>query len=40
MMNNLTTKKNIRTFSVSPENLTGENRKGGMAVTGSASYAV
>ena len=39
MLNNLTTKKNIRTFSVSPENLTGEKGKGGMAVEGSASNA-
>ncbi|MBE6584469.1 MAG: DUF2961 domain-containing protein [Ruminococcaceae bacterium] len=39
MLNNLTTKKNIRTFSVSPENLTGEKGKGGMAKQGSASYA-
>lgn len=39
MLNNLTCKKNIRTFSVSPENLTGEKGKGGMAVEGSASDA-
>ncbi|MBQ8432006.1 MAG: DUF2961 domain-containing protein [Clostridia bacterium] len=39
MLNNLTTKKNIRTFSVSPENLTGEKGKGGMAIEGSASAA-
>ena len=39
MLNNLTTKKNITTFSVSPENLTGEKGKGGMAIEGSASYA-
>ena len=32
MLNNLTTKKNIRTFSVCAENLTGEKGKGGMAV--------
>ena len=37
MLNQLTTKKNIRTFSVSPENLTGEKGKGGMATEGSAS---
>jgi len=37
MLNNLTTKKDIRTFSVSPENLTGEKGKGGMAIEGSAS---
>lgn len=29
MLNNLTTKKNFRTFSISPENLTGEKGKGG-----------
>lgn len=39
MLNNLTTKKDIRTFSVSPENLTGEKGKGGMATEGSASAA-
>ena len=39
MLNNLTTKKEIRAFSVSPENLTGEKGKGGMATKGSASYA-
>ncbi len=41
MLSNLTTKKNIRTFSVCPENLTGEKGKGGMADldTGTASYA-
>lgn len=39
MLNNLTLKKNIRTFSISPENLTGEKGKGGMATEGSASYA-
>lgn len=39
MLSNLTTKKNIRTFSVSPENLTGEKGKGGMAIDGSASNA-
>lgn len=37
MLNNLTVKKDITTFSVSPENLTGEKGKGGMAVEGSAS---
>ena len=37
MLNNLTTKKEIRTFSVSPENLTGEKGKGGMVTEGSAS---
>ena len=39
MLNHLTTKKKIRTFSVSPENLTGEKGKGGMATEGSASLA-
>ena len=39
MLNNLTLQKDIRTFSVSPENLTGEKGKGGMAAEGSASYA-
>lgn len=39
MLSNLTTKKDIETFSVSPENLTGEKGKGGMAIEGSASYA-
>ena len=39
MLENLTTKKNIRTFSISPENLTGEKGKGAMAEVGSASYA-
>ena len=38
MLHNLTTKKNIRSFSVSAENLTGEKGKGGMATDGSASY--
>ena len=37
MLNALTTKKDIRTFSVCPENLTGEKGKGGMATEGSAS---
>ncbi len=39
MLNSLTTKKNIRSFSVCPENLTGEDGKGGMAREGSASWA-
>ena len=39
MLNSLTQKKAITTFSVSPENLTGEKGKGGMAVIGSASHA-
>jgi hypothetical protein len=40
MLNFLTTKKDIRTFSVSPENFTGEKGKGGMATLdeGSAAY--
>lgn len=37
MLNNLTIEKNIRTFSVCPENPTGEKGKGGMAIEGSAS---
>ena len=39
MLNALTTKKDIRAFSVCPENLTGEKGKGGMATEGSASEA-
>ena len=39
MLNSLTIKRDIRTFSVSPENLTGEKGKGGMATEGSASRA-
>ena len=39
MLNSLTLKKNIISFSVSPENLTGEKGKGGMATEGSASHA-
>lgn len=39
MLNSLTLKKNIRTFSVSPENLTGGKGAGGMAIEGSASHA-
>ena len=40
MLSDLTIKKRgIRTFSVSPENLTGEKGKGGMAIEGSASEA-
>ena len=39
MLSNLTTKKDIRSFSVSPENLTGEKGAGGKAIEGSASYA-
>jgi len=39
MLSNLTTRKDIRTFSISPENITGAKGAGGMAVEGSASYA-
>lgn len=39
LLNDLTIKKDIVTFSVSPENITGEKGAGGMAVQGSASYA-
>ena len=39
MLHSLTTKKNIRTFSISPENYTGEKGKGGMATEGSSSQA-
>ncbi|MBQ3528324.1 MAG: DUF2961 domain-containing protein [Clostridia bacterium] len=41
MLSSLTTKKDIRTFSVTPENLTGEKGKGGMTPVGegSASWA-
>ncbi len=39
MLSNLTRKHDIETFSVSPENLTGEKGKGGMAVEGTASVA-
>lgn len=39
MLHNLTTKKDIRTFSLSAENINGEKGKGGMATEGSASYA-
>ena len=37
MLNQLTVKKDIRSFSVSPENMTGEKGKGGMAIEGSAA---
>ncbi len=37
MLNYLTTKKQIKTFSISPENLTGEKGKGGMATEGTGS---
>ena len=39
MLHELTVKKNIRTFSVCPENLTGEKGMGGRAVEGTASHA-
>ena len=39
MLHDLTIKKNIRTFSVCPENLTGEKGKGGMATEGTGSDA-
>lgn len=39
MLNNLTTKKNIRSFSICPENPTGEKGKGGMATEGTAAEA-
>lgn len=39
MLSNLTLKRNIRSFSISPENITGESGKGGMATEGSASLA-
>ncbi len=39
MLNSLTQKKNIRTFSLSPENFKGEKGKGGMASEGTASFA-
>ena len=39
MINDLTKRKRIRTFSLSPENLTGEKGKGGMATEGTASNA-
>ena len=38
MLNSLTTKKNIRTFSVCPENPTGEKGKGGMATEGTGAH--
>ena len=41
MLSNLTLKKDIRTFSISPENFTGEKGKGGMCLLeeGSAKNA-
>ncbi|MBR4949366.1 MAG: DUF2961 domain-containing protein [Clostridia bacterium] len=38
-MHNLTTKKNIRSFSISAENPKGEKGKGGMATEGSGAFA-
>lgn len=37
MLNDLTLKKKIRTFSISPENFTGEKGKGGMATEGTGA---
>ena len=34
MLNDLATKKNITIFSISPENMTGEKGRGGMATEG------
>lgn len=39
MLSDLAQKKNYRSFSVSPEHLTGEKGKGGMAIEGSASHS-
>ena len=39
MIHDLTLKKNVRTFSVSPENMTGEKGKGGMSIDGSQADA-
>ena len=39
MLNSLTTKKKIRSFSICAENLTGEKGKGGMATEGTGAYA-
>ena len=39
MLNSLTTKKDIRSFSISPENFTGEKGKGGMSTDGLAAGA-
>jgi hypothetical protein len=39
MLHELTVKKNIRSFSVCPENLTGEKGMGGRATEGTASHA-
>ena len=40
MLHNLTLKKDIRSFSVCPENLTGEKGKGGMATLEEGSAAI
>ena len=37
MLNNLTTKKDFRSFAITPENPTGEKGKGGMALVGDGS---
>ncbi len=39
MLNNLTRKRNVETFSICPENPTGAKGNGGRAIEGSASYA-
>ncbi|MBE6632836.1 MAG: DUF2961 domain-containing protein [Ruminococcaceae bacterium] len=39
MLNNLALKKDIKSFSISPENFTGEKGEGGKAIQGSASAA-
>ena len=38
MLHNLTTKKDIKTFSLSAENINGEKGKGGMSTDGVAAY--
>ena len=40
MLNNLTFKKNIRTFSISPENPTGKKGEGGKATLDEGSAAM
>ena len=39
MLEYISKKHNIRTFSISPENFTGEKGKGGMATTGAGATA-
>ena len=39
MLHNLTIKKDVRSFSISSENLTGKKGAGGMATQGSGSWA-